>query len=215
MKVAAALVILWPLWAGAAPGPGELAEAMDIEPDVRRGAELFGQCAACHGANGAGVMEGSTPRIAGQHYPVLIKQLVDFRSGRRRDFRMEDPADRHHLAGPKDIADVAAYVSGLEPAGARGIGDGTRATAGALLFGARCASCHGADGRGNAARLVPRLAGQHYSYLVRQMYDAVDGRRPTLAETHARKVEPLDFDQVRGIADYLSRIVPQGPPRTP
>jgi len=41
------------------------------------------------------------------------------------------------------------------------------------------------------------------------MYDAVDGRRPTLAEVHQRKVTPLDFDQVRGIADYLSRIEPR------
>ena len=198
-----------------AAGRDELARAMASKPDATRGAALYVQCASCHGVDGAGVAAGSTPRIAGQHFQVLLKQLVDFRSGRRRDFRMEDPADRHHLAGPQDIADVAAYVSELGSGGPRGIGDGTRATAGALIFGARCASCHGADGRGNAARLVPRLAGQHYGYLVRQMYDAVDGRRPTLVEIHARKIEPLDFDQVRGIADYLSRVVPPEPPRAP
>jgi len=28
-----------------------------------------------------------------------------------------------------------------------------------------CAACHGADGRGEAANLVPRIAGQHYPYL--------------------------------------------------
>ena len=215
MKLAPGLLILLPLLAGAAPGRSELAQAMESPPDARRGAALYGQCASCHGANGAGATEGSTPRIAGQHQQVLIKQLVDFRSGARRDFRMEGLADRHHLAGPQDIADVSAYVSGLEFSGARGVGDGTRATAGALLFGARCASCHGADGRGNAARLVPRLAGQHYSYLVRQMYDAVDGRRPSLVEIHARRIEPLDYDQVRGVADYLSRITSPAPPRVP
>jgi cytochrome c553 len=211
MKLSAVLIFLLPLLAAAAPGRSELAQALESPPDARRGAELYGQCASCHGADGAGVTEGSTPRIAGQHYQVLIKQLADFRSGRRRDFRMEELANRHHLAGPRDIADVAAYVSGLESAGVRGIGDGTRATSGALLFGARCASCHGADGRGDPARFVPRLAGQHYSYLVRQMYDAVDGRRPTLVDIHARRIEPLDYDQVRGIADYLSRIAPPAP----
>ena len=185
--------------------------ALAGDPDVSRGAALYLQCASCHGADGAGVTEGSTPRIAGQHAAVLVKQLVDFRTGKRRDFRMQDLADRHHLADSRDIADVAAYVSGVESGGAPGRGDGTRATAGALLFGARCASCHGADGRGNAARLVPRLAGQHYGYLVRQMYDAVDGRRPTLVEIHARRIGPLDYDQVRGIADYLSRIGPPAP----
>jgi cytochrome c553 len=177
-------------------------------PDPKHGAQLFEQCRACHGDDGEGTVEGSIPRIAGQHYSVLFKQLRDFHSGRRWNMRME-LSERHALAGEQDLADVALYVSQLPPAGARGTGDATRATAGALLFGARCASCHGADGRGDAKRAIPRLAGQHYGYLVRQMYDAVDGRRPTLVEVHQRKIEPLDFDQVRGIADYLSRIEPR------
>jgi cytochrome c553 len=176
------------------------------DADLRHGANLFSQCASCHGADGAGAADGSTPRIAGQHQSVVRKQLDDFRSGRRVNFRMSELADRHHLATPQDVADVAIYVSQLPAAGQRGLGDGTRATAGALLFGARCASCHRADGGGNAAKAVPRLAGQHYGYLVRQMYDAVDGRRPALPQLHATRIEPLDYDQVRGIADYLSRI---------
>lgn len=215
MKRSAGLAIAMLLMAFDAAGRDELAQAMRSKADATRGAALYVQCSGCHGVDGAGVAEGSTPRIAGQHLPVLLKQLVDFRSGRRRDFRMEDLADRHHLAGPQDIADVAAHVNGLDAGGVRGVGDGTRATAGALIFGARCASCHGADGRGNAARLVPRLAGQHYGYLVRQMYDAVDQRRPTLVEVHARRIEPLDYDQVRGIADYLSRIGPPTPSPAP
>lgn len=215
MKLSAGVAIAWLLLAFDASGRDELAQAMASKPDATRGATLYVPCASCHGVDGAGVAAGTTPRIAAQHFPVLLKQLVDFRSGRRRDFRMEELADRHHLSGPQDIADVAAYVSGLGSGGARGTGDGTRSTAGALLFGARCASCHGADGRGNAARFVPRLAGQHYGYLVRQMYDAVDERRSTLVEIHARRIEPLDYDQVRGIADYLSRIVPPATPRAP
>jgi cytochrome c553 len=177
-------------------------------PDLEHGARLFAQCAACHGADGAGTREGATPRIAGQHASVLLAQLRDFRAHRRNDFRMGELADRHHLATAQDLADVAAYASQLRPGTPPGTSDGTRSTAGALLFGARCASCHGADGRGNPQRAVPRLAGQHYGYLVRQMYDAVDRRRTTLVEVHANKIAPLDFDQVRGIADYLSRIGP-------
>jgi hypothetical protein len=40
------------------------------------------------------------------------------------------------------------------------------------------------------------------------MYDAVDGRRQPLVEVHANRIAPLNFDQVRGIADYLSRVTP-------
>jgi len=200
MKRLLIVTLALPLMAWATGFPQSLAVVLERHPDRGHGAALFGQCATCHGAGGAGTADGSTPRIAGQHYAVLAKQLVDFHSGRRHDFRMGELADRHHLTGPQDIADVAAHVASLHPAEARGTGDGSHATAGALLFGARCASCHGADGRGNAQKFVPRLAGQHYGYLVRQMYDAVDARRPTLVEIHAQRVQPLDFEQVRGIA---------------
>jgi cytochrome c553 len=53
---------------------------------------------------------------------------------------------------------------------------------------------------------VPHLAGQHYGYLMRQMYDAVDGRRPAMPRVHPRKIAPFDFEEVRAVADYLSRI---------
>ena len=38
------------------------------------------------------------------------------------------------------------------------------------------------------------------------MYDAVDGRRPTMERVLSPKIVPLSFEQVRAVADYLSRI---------
>jgi cytochrome c553 len=205
------LLMLWlavvPVLAGAAsPVARDLAQATGARPNPEHGAELFTQCVSCHGGNGAGQTDGSTPRIAGQHYPVLLKELVDFRHGKRWDFRMEEHAKEHFLTTPKDIADVAAFVAELDGGGEHGIGDGIHGSDGARLFGARCASCHGANGAGSAREVVPRLGGQHYAYLMRQMYDAVDGRRPTLQLVHPSKIASLDFEQVRAVADYLSRI---------
>jgi cytochrome c553 len=194
------------LAASASPAGNDLAQARRARPDVAHGSELFAQCVACHGASGTGQQNGSTPRIAGQHYSVLLKQLVDFRHGQRWDFRMEEHAKQHFLATPQDIADVAAYASQMEAGDAAGTGDGIHASDGARIFGSRCASCHGPSGAGEADDAVPRLGGQHYAYLMRQMYDAVDGRRPTLQRVHPRKIEPLDFEQVRAVADYLSRV---------
>jgi cytochrome c553 len=206
-KLLLACLAAMPLLAAAAsPVARDLAQATRASPDPDHGAELFVQCVSCHGGNGAGQHDGSTPRIAGQHYSVLLKQLVDFRHGKRWDFRMEEHAKQHFLESPQDIADVAAFVARLDGGGERGIGDGTHGADGARLFGARCASCHGPSGAGNARTAVPRLGGQHYAYLMRQMYDAVDGRRPTLQLVHPRKIAPLDFEQVRSVADYLSRI---------
>jgi cytochrome c553 len=191
---------------GAAPSGRDLEQATRATPNLEHGSELFVQCAACHGGNGAGLETGETPRIAGQHDSVLLKQLVDFRHGKRWDFRMEAQAKQHFLGTPQDIADVAAFVNQLDGGNRRGTGDGIHAADGARIFGARCASCHGHDGSGDAQQAVPRLGGQHYAYLMRQMYDAVDGRRPTLQQVHPRKIEPLDFEQVQAVADYLSRI---------
>jgi cytochrome c553 len=166
------IVALPALTNAASSAKTDLQRATRAKPDIEHGSALFTGCVSCHGSQGGGQEDGSTPRIAGQHYPVLLKQLVDFRHGKRWDFRMEEQADEHHLETPQDIADVAAYISQLDFGGTRGIGDGERATDGARIFGSRCASCHGPSGEGDAQDLVPRLGGQHYSYLVRQMYDA-------------------------------------------
>ncbi len=201
------LMVLLPTFASAAQtARSEYAAALKAKPDPVRGEQLFGQCISCHGADGAGEANGSTPRIAGQHFRVLAKQIVDFRYGKRWDFRMEGMADRHHLANAQDIADVSAYVSQLEQPGKRGIGSGEFAEMGAAIFAKQCQSCHGAQAQGDAGTGVPRLAGQHYAYLMRQMYDAVDGRRPALPQLHTKRIAPLDFEQVRAVSDFLARI---------
>jgi len=183
----------------------ERAAVVASKPDEAHGAELFGQCIACHGADGGGEMNGTTPRIAGQHFRVLAKQLVDFRYGKRWDSRMEGMAGRHHLAAAQDIADVASYVSNLTQSRQGGVGSGEFAVEGGRIFEAQCQSCHGVRAEGTEEG-VPRLAGQHYGYLVRQIYDAVDGRRPALSRQHAKRMAGFDFEQVRALSDYLARI---------
>jgi cbb3-type cytochrome c oxidase subunit III len=210
---AAWIALLVPLSAiAAASAQQELAAVLKANADLSHGAQLFDQCATCHGAVGAGEANGFTPRIAGQHYRVLAKQLVDFRYGKRWDFRMEAQADRHHLVAAQDIADVAAYVSKLEPGIKSGIGSGEFVVEGSQIYAKNCQSCHGADAQGSEERGVPRLAGQHYAYLMRQMYDAVDGRRPALPRLHSERIEPLDFEQVRAVSDYLARAAPEPRP---
>ena len=201
------ILALLPVMASAAStARSELNDVLRTKADAVHGAELFARCVACHGADGNGDTNGSTPRIAGQHYRVLVKQLVDFRYGKRWDFRMEGMADKHHLKGSQDIADVAVYIAGLTRPGSRGVGSGEFVDEGRRIYAAKCQSCHGVDAEGDASRGVPRLAGQHYAYLMRQMYDAVDGRRPALPQLHSQRIEPLDFQQVRAVSDFLARI---------
>jgi cytochrome c553 len=180
-------------------------------PDMEHGRELFEKCGACHGPDGGGLTNGSIPRIAGQHYRVLVRQIIDFRSGKRWDTRMEDVATSHEVIPElQDIADVAWYASQLTRDGARGVGDGQNVERGAAVYAAGCRSCHGAEAEGDQGQGVPRLAGQHAGYLARQIYDAVDGRRPALAASHRKQLVKLDFQEVQGLADYLARLGWQG-----
>src|SRR5688500_11781127 len=59
-----------------------------------------------------------------------------------------------------------------------------------------CAACHGADGN-SAAADFPKLAGQHYDYLVRSLKDYRTGQRknaimaPQVANLNQRDLEDL------------------------
>lgn len=194
----------------AAAALAEFRTAAKLTPDKLHGAELFRTCAACHGPEGRGTSDGAIPAIAGQHGSVILKQLVDFRHDRRWDERMEHFTDRHHLADAQDLTDVAAYASSLPrfPSTAEGIGDGTALAEGASIYFRVCEACHGPLGQGDVLRLRPRLAGQHYQYLLRQLTETAAGGRPGMDPAHVERLRKLTPTQLRGIADYLSRMSP-------
>ena len=193
----------------------ELAEVKRSTPNLDHGAELFDTCAACHGPDGGGTSDGQVPRIGSQHLSVLWTQLIDYRHDRRWDLRMEHFSDRHHLGDAQAIADVGTYIHQLEPDAPPGQGSGKLLGQGESLYSQLCRGCHGAAAQGDEARAIPKIAGQHYEYLRRQFYDAVDGRRPNFSPAHIRLLARLDHDDIEAVADYLSRLPGKAPqPRT-
>lgn len=203
-----ALLLCAPLLAQAeGKAQAEFKKAVTLKPDEEHGRELFEHCAACHGPDGGGTTDGAIPRIAGQYNRVLIRQLVDYRHGTRWDARMEGVATSHQVIPTlQDIADVAWYVSQLRRDGARGLGDGEHVQRGEAVYRRGCASCHGEKAEGKEHKDVPRLSGQHAPYLARQIYDAVDDRRPLLTITHRERFAPLGVEEILGLSDYLARI---------
>jgi cytochrome c553 len=188
----------------------EFRAAAALEPDLANGGRLFAGCAGCHGANGAGSEAGDVPVIAGQHVSVLVKQLVDFRHDRRWSERMQDAATRHELAGPQELLDVAAYAESLTrpPPRAGGTGYGDALHQGQIVYYRDCEACHGRLGEGDLRQMRPRLAGQHFKYLLKQLNDTADGDRPGMDDLHMKRIGALSPDERAAVADYLSRLSP-------
>jgi cytochrome c553 len=186
----------------------ESSDVFNSQPHPDHGAEVFRPCAVCHGASGGGTPDGQVPRIAGQHFSVLVKQLIDYRHARRWDPLMEYMADKHLLKNAQDIADVAAYASEIQTPSQEGasVGSGEFLARGSELYAQSCMSCHGKSGDGDGGRQIPRVAGQQYAYLYRQIHDAIEGRRPNFSAAHIQLLKGLDYAEITGVADYLSRI---------
>ena len=116
----------------------------------------------------------------------------------------------HHLAGAQDLTDVAAYVANLPrfPPTAKGIGDGAALGKGASIYFQKCERCHGPLGQGNLLLNRPRLAGQHYGYLLRQLQETAADNRPGMDRAHVEMLRGISPESLSGVADYLSRVSP-------
>jgi cytochrome c553 len=190
----------------AASAKADLHAVLAATPNLQQGMRLFQICAECHGPHGAGNASGWPPEIAGQHPRVIAKELTDFRAGLRWYDPMERIAGRHVLKTTQDIADVAAYVGSLASSTDTTPGAGQWLERGGRMYASRCQWCHGGQGEGSDERFVPRVAGQQYEYLLRQLHDTVGGRRPNMRAQHLRLLENADMEDLVGVAGYMSRL---------
>ncbi len=192
----------------ASPVLQDFTAVLHCTPDVVRGNALYSRCVACHRADGSGSPDGLVPAIAAQHFRVVARALVNYRHHERWDPRMEHISDDQQMSSIQDIADLAAYVSALPPTQGPLSGDGEFVAHGGQLYARACASCHGQNAEGLDLGGYPRLAGQHFEYLLRQMHDAIEERRPTFSADHTRLFEHFDRADFTGLSAYLSRLTP-------
>jgi cytochrome c553 len=83
--------------------------------DLALGEQLYqDNCVDCHGSAGEGDLQKHIPAIAGQHYPYLMRQFDQIRSGQRKN---ADPEMQEQVEGftPKQQAAVLDYTSRLRP----------------------------------------------------------------------------------------------------
>jgi cytochrome c553 len=121
-------------------------------------------CSACHGQNGNSRSD-MMPIIAGLDPVYFKKQIESYATGKRSSPEMEPYAKEIQVLG---LDQIAAYFASQkrEPTPIRGTAD---AIAKGKVAAAPCAVCHGQNGAGDPARLIPGLAGQAPGYLAQQM----------------------------------------------
>lgn len=200
-------------WTGLDRG-GKIDEAMTLTPNIEHGKTLYQTCAFCHTENGWGMApgignyraSGTYPQLAGQHQSVLIKQILDIRQLNRDNPSMYPFSTEKYLGGSQNIADVTAYISQLPANTKNQSGDGHHLEEGKRLYMEHCAKCHGKDGEGDAENFYPRLANQHYEYMLRQFIWIKDGKRRNANPKMVKQIQDFKFSEMKAVIDYASRL---------
>ena len=113
LPIAACLTILLFAFPSFAQTPAPAAQPVQ-QGDAKRGEPLTYTCHGCHGITGYknAYPNYHVPRIGGQSPQYLVNALTEYRKGTRKHPTMQAQAQSF---SEQDIADIAAYLSGLKP----------------------------------------------------------------------------------------------------
>jgi cytochrome c553 len=183
-------------------------EGAPAGPDLAKGQAISAQvCAACHTADGS---RGApvNPIIAGQHPEYLVKQLTEFKSGKRENPIMKGMASP---LSEDDIINVAAFYASKQakPGFAKNkdtIRLGEKIYRGGILERnvPACSGCHSPTGVGIPAQF-PRLSGQHSDYTEAQLIAFRSGARVNSAQMMAIAANMSDRE-IKAVADYIAGL---------
>jgi cytochrome c553 len=184
------------------------AQAQSIKPDTAKGAALFGQvCVACHAADGNSTTPAN-PKLAQQHPEYLIKQLQEYKSGKRANAIMSGFAGG---LSDEDMRNVAYWLASQKAtAGAATDADlvrlGERIYRGGIADRqiAACAGCHSPNGAGIPAQ-YPRVSGQHAEYTATQLRYFRDGSRKNNAQMKGVAAKMNDRE-ILAVSEYIAGL---------
>jgi cytochrome c553 len=155
-------------------------------------------CAACHGADGRPI-QPIYPVIAGQTSRYLYLQLRDFQEGRR-----VDPLMTPMVAGLSrdEMRELADYFSRQKPPIQKFAAAPDKMKLGkAKADETLCTMCHLGGFAGQNE--VPRVAGQNFEYIVKQLSDFKARKRTNDAGTMTSVAGTLNEQDIQNLAHYL------------
>jgi len=200
------------MMAAALAAPAYLHAAQEAQapakPDLAKGEAKFAAvCAACHSADGNSGTPAN-PKLAQQHPQYLVKQLEEFKSGKRSSAVMKGFAA---VLSDEDMKNIGAWLASqkAKPGFAR---DKDMVTLGERIFRggipdrqvAACAGCHSPNGAGIPAQ-YPRLAGQHADYTTGQLLGFRDGARKNSVQM-TQVAAKMNDREIRAVSDYIAGL---------
>ncbi|KQW64085.1 c-type cytochrome [Variovorax sp. Root411] len=197
-----------------AAAPSAAAPAQPAKPDPAKGDTLFSastptiqSCASCHNADGNSTI-AANPKLAQQHPEYIVKQLQDFKSGKRKNSVMTSMAS--HLSD-QDMRDIAWFV------GSKKVKPGFSKDKDTIALGEKiyrggigerqvpaCAGCHSPNGAGIPAQ-YPRLGGQNADYTVAQLTAFRDNVRLNSIPMTGVAAK-LNDREIKAVADYIAGL---------
>jgi cytochrome c553 len=178
------------------------------KPDPAKGQAISAQvCGACHTADGSRGLPVN-PILAGQHPEYLVKQLQEFKAGKRNNPIMKGMAG---TLSEDDMRNVAAFYASksAKPGFAKNkdsVKLGEKIYRGGIADKAvpACAGCHSPNGAGIPAQF-PRISGQHADYAEAQLVAFRGGVRTNSVQMSAIAAKLSDAE-IKAVADYIAGL---------
>ena len=205
-----ALLLVAPAASSFAVTPADGAPAVKVvtKPDLVKGEASFtAVCAACHGADGNSGTPAN-PKLSQQHPEYLVKQLTEYKSGKRKNAIMQGMAA---ALSEEDMKNIAFWVTSkkAKPGFAKEkdlVALGEKIYRGGVADRQipACAGCHSPSGAGIPAQ-YPRLSGQHAEYTATQLTYFCDGIRQNSLQMN-QVAAKLHDREIRALADYVAGL---------
>ena len=158
-------------------------------------------CVVCHGPQGKSA-DPMYPILAGQTSRYLYLQLRDFQEGRRSDPQMSPMAAGLTRDEMRELAD---YFSRQKPKPQTFKVDAEKARLGKLKADETlCTMCHLGGFAGQNE--IPRVAGQHFDYTVKQLLAFKARSRTNDAGNMTSVANTLNDKDIDNLAHYLAGL---------
>ncbi len=182
------------------------------------GSRYILNCSECHGFDGNSISP-EWPNIAGLNKSYMIRQLKDFKEGKRANEEMTQIVKE--FPSGKELASLAKYFSKqkitnpntpkiIEQYSLVDLKLGEEIFTGKRIeYGIpACSACHGKEGLGDKEGKFPRLVGQHMAYIIKQMklFRSKERSNDTPAQMRniALKMDDEDIESVAAYIAYMS-----------